>query len=156
MGDRYRVTVERLTPAADGIGDDYTSVVELLAEAHVLARFAPGAVAEALGGDDGEETEAAPGPDGTPAAPRQQRKRRTKAEIAADKAREEADARAAAGQVAEPLNQTPSMDASSPAPAAAPPFAVTTTFEGAKPLATGGIIGGGAPGSFNPFEKQGA
>lgn len=128
MGDRYRVTVERLTPAADGVGDDYATIVELLAEAEMLARFAPQAVAEALGAEQGTLATGGVVPaTGEPVfqdatVPRQTRRRRTKAEIEADKLAEHQAASAAPvpggpvpgpspAEVVAPMNQTPALDA---------------------------------------------
>lgn len=123
MGDRYRVTVERITPAADG--DDYTTVIELVAEAEMLSRFAPQAVAETLGADQPGE---APGTaqdvvaGGARAEGRQQRaRRRTKAEMdaAAGEQRDAEPTVEAPVEAAAPQNQTPAIDAP---PAATAPF----------------------------------
>lgn len=110
MTTEYRVTVEKIERDEDG--DPRGSVVlELLAPGAMLARFAPGAVAEVLGAEraavtvvmpqdvpEGDEPDtpavnperhyrpaAEPAAGDVPAAEPTKRKRRTKAEIAADK-----------------------------------------------------------------------
>jgi hypothetical protein len=130
------VTVERLTPSADGVGDDYTTIVELLAEADILSRFAPTAVAEALGADDNDEAPrmamSGSAPAGNGGEPKTKRPRRTKQQIAADEAAAmaaeaaqyapdtSADGAAPVAPPVAPANQTPALD--TPPTAAAPAF----------------------------------
>ena len=97
MGEKWRVTVERYVPGDGEFDGDWHGVIGLDAPREQLARFAPGVVAEALGVQPAEEsspntqvtlnsggvvTESVM-PDGIASV---KRKRRTKAEIAADEA----------------------------------------------------------------------
>lgn len=99
MTDYYRVTIERLTPDADGDLIGGKVVGEYMGPGEQLARFVPGAVAETLGAERVAVTTVMPQdvpttfaelrdadeqPTPAPAAEAPKRKRRTKAEIAAD------------------------------------------------------------------------
>jgi hypothetical protein len=100
VNNHYRVIVEVLTPDADGDLMGKT-VLELMGPSELLARFAPGAVAEQLGAEraavtvvmpeDMPTSPLPPGVDSPPSEPLPQaeapkRKRRTKAEKEADDA----------------------------------------------------------------------
>lgn len=118
----YRIVVEQILDD----GSATARIVNLPVGAEQVAEIVADLLASALGV---EPTYSAPATDG---APRQQRKRRTKAEIAADKARE--DAGLATGGVVTgvapvgaqegppevvvpaPMNQTPGFDSAPAAP----------------------------------------
>lgn len=174
MGDVYRVQIVR----ESGSGESYESetIFEVAGGIGLVMKLAPGALVDALR----EACEDVPAPlaeqvmdaaaaAGAPVVPNShpfqgaepaKRKRRTKAEIAADEAAVAAGYRDAAHQAevvaqqaGQPTVETIPVPAAEAAPAAtvpaeapqpAAPVAVTTTFESASPAA--------AP--FNPFEVK--
>lgn len=138
MTDKYRVTVERFGTGED---DEYEALVQLEAPLSMLYRVAPDMVSEALASEMGEPVPETPDKATASASlttgQQTRRKRRTKAEIEADKARESAPT---PGAEAQPMNQTPAFDAPpAQAPAAAP----------ATPSSEGGNV---VP--FNPFAPK--
>lgn len=171
MTDYYRVTIERMTPDADGDLMGKT-VGEFMGPSEQLARFVPGAVAEALGAErvavttvmpqDAPTTFAEPRdadeqPAPAPAAEAPKRKRRTKAEIAADTEAQSLGYRDAAhrAEAEQPAPEAGAEEAAVGAAAgamqqcanSAPAEAGYTTPDGPAPAST--PVAEGRP--YNPF-----
>lgn len=128
--ERYRIELVRI-----GDEKDETLVV-LEGSAELVGRMAGGLVAEAVGAERAATTVVMPADDGDyatgePDGSRPRRKRRTKAEIAADEAAARANGAADAADVAAAVESAPAAVAepaqvSVPVPAVAPVMAAST------------------------------
>ena len=136
MGKRYTVTVQMIEDVPDPAGGtmlDYTTVLDLTGPGEMLARFAPGAVAETLGAERAAVTVVMPQDVPTPGTPgldrltfvpeptgegepAKPRTRRTKAQKAADDAAQALGFRDAAHR-AEVEAQQSAPDSREPDPA---------------------------------------
>jgi hypothetical protein len=131
MTNKYRVLVEEITSDDDG-DEFYSTIVELTAPAAVLATFAPNVVAQALDAGNGTPHERPNEPSRSPAdatlpespngtTETTKRRRRTKAEIAADEAaKAAANAMPAAEQELHPAPPAEAPATMPPAPPAVP------------------------------------
>lgn len=187
MGEKWRVTVERWAPETEELSEGWTEVATLAASREQLARFAPGVVADALGVNTANVVHApvtvtmnnsdatftpAPAtggivfqderPEDVP-----KRKRRTRAQIEADRLREQETARAAIERLTQFPASVPSyqQDAAEVAVTNAGPDAYPTApGEPEVPFVPDGasvpgavatsVMASAGGGPFNPFAPK--